>query len=130
MTQAGSPRIVITGLGVICPLGNDPQALWSALRQGRSGVGVLRDGWGQCLPSPFGGEAWEFSGAIDDFGPVDGTVKRNIRKGLKVMCREIQMGVAAAQRALADAQWGSGASDAQARPEPDRTGVVFGADYI
>jgi 3-oxoacyl-[acyl-carrier-protein] synthase II len=40
------------------------------------------------------------------------------------MCREIQMGVAAAQRALQDAGLSTGVIDA------DRAGVVFGCDYI
>jgi 3-oxoacyl-[acyl-carrier-protein] synthase II len=40
------------------------------------------------------------------------------------MCREIQMGVAAAQLALADAGLKPGAYD------PDRTGVAYGSDYI
>ena len=34
-------RVVITGLGVVSPLGNSPQALWDALVAGRSGVAPL-----------------------------------------------------------------------------------------
>ena len=33
-------RVVITGLGVISPLGNSARALWEALVAGRSGVAV------------------------------------------------------------------------------------------
>src|SRR5204863_9973636 len=33
-------RVVITGLGLISPLGNTPAALWSALMAGKSGVGT------------------------------------------------------------------------------------------
>jgi 3-oxoacyl-[acyl-carrier-protein] synthase II len=40
------------------------------------------------------------------------------------MCREIQMGVAAAQRAMTDAGWNDHPLD------PDRTGVLYGSDYI
>jgi len=36
-------RVVVTGTGVVTPIGNDVQTFWSALRQGRSGVGPLRD---------------------------------------------------------------------------------------
>ncbi len=75
------------------------------------------------LPTPYGAEAWDFTGHIDDFGELEKSQKRTIRKGLKVMCREIQMGVAAAQKAILDASL-TGHAD------PDRTGVVFGADYI
>jgi 3-oxoacyl-[acyl-carrier-protein] synthase II len=73
---------------------------------------------------PWAAEAREFTGDIEDFGPLDKDQKRSIRKGIKVMCREIQMGVAAAQRALADAGLTPGSFDV------DRTGVVFGSDYI
>jgi 3-oxoacyl-[acyl-carrier-protein] synthase II len=44
-----------------------------------------------------------FPGKIEDFGDLTGEQKRTIRKGLKVMCREIQMGVATAQLAMQDA---------------------------
>jgi 3-oxoacyl-[acyl-carrier-protein] synthase II len=119
-----SRRVVITGAGLISPLGNNKQALWEALQAGRSGVGPI-----QCLPSdalPFryAAEAWDFKGKIEDFGDLSGEQKRTIRKGLKVMCREIQMGVAAAQLALQDAGLRLGVYDV------DRTGVVYGSDYI
>jgi len=65
-----------------------------------------------------------FTGAIEDFGPLEGEQKKAIRKGLKVMCRESQMGVAAAQRAFSDAGISPG------KFEPERTGVVFGSDYM
>ena len=37
------PRIVITGLGGICALGNDVDAIWSAMKAGTSGIGVLEN---------------------------------------------------------------------------------------
>ena len=45
-------------------------------------------------------EAGAFVGtvSIEDFGSLEGDLKKSIRKGLKLMCRESQMGVAAAQR--------------------------------
>ena len=76
------------------------------------------------MPVRFGAEARQFTGEIDDFGPLEKEQKKAIRKGLKVMCRECQMGVAAAQLALADAGLKLGAAD------PDRTGISFGADYM
>ena len=76
------------------------------------------------LPIRFGAEARQFTGEIDDFGPLEKEQKKAIRKGLKVMCRECQMGVAAAQWALADAGLKPGSLD------PDRTGISFGADYM
>jgi 3-oxoacyl-[acyl-carrier-protein] synthase II len=73
---------------------------------------------------PCAAEASDFGGEIEDFGTLQKDQKRTIRKGLKVMCREIQMGVAAAQRALNDAGLSLGDYDS------DRTGVVYGSDYI
>ena len=73
---------------------------------------------------PSAGPGRQFTGEIDDFGPLEKEAKKAIRKGLKVMCRECQMGVAVAQLALADAALKPGAAD------PDRSGISFGADYM
>lgn len=124
MTQTPTRRVVVTGVGLISPLGNTPDELWSALSAGQSGVEELTSLPTENLSINSGGEARQFRGKIDDFGPLEAAQKKQIRKGLKVMCREIQMGVAAAQRALADA--GLGADDY----DNERTGVVYGSDYI
>ena len=34
-------RIVITGLGGVCALGNNVSEIWSAMREGRSAIGPL-----------------------------------------------------------------------------------------
>jgi 3-oxoacyl-[acyl-carrier-protein] synthase II len=124
MTDLSPRRVVITGMGLISPLGNSAQELWEGLRGGCSGVGPLRNLVSDSLPVSFGAEARDFTGHIDQFGQLDPQQKKTIRKGLKVMCREIQMGVAAAQLAMDDAGLKSGGYD------PDRTGVVYGCDYI
>ncbi|TIT85520.1 MAG: beta-ACP synthase, partial [Mesorhizobium sp.] len=36
-------RVVITGIGGICGLGNDVPAIWSAMREGRSGIGPIEN---------------------------------------------------------------------------------------
>ncbi len=118
------PRVVITGMGLISPLGNSPADLWSAISAGRSGVRPLRSLPNDCLPVSVGAEAWDFTGAIEDFGTLDKQTVRSVKKGLKVMCREIQMGVAAAQRAIADADLTVDKRD------PERTGVSYGSDYL
>jgi 3-oxoacyl-[acyl-carrier-protein] synthase II len=123
MTRSES-RVVITGMGVISPLGNSPAELWEAMQEGRSGVRPLRSLPADSLPVSAGGEAWDFTGAIEDFGLLDKQTVRSVKKGLKVMCREIQMGVAAAQRALTDS-----ALSAEQR-DPERVGVSFGSDYL
>lgn len=117
-------RVVITGLGLISPLGNTAASLWQALQTGRSGVDRLTFFPADYFPMSFAGEARCFTGAIDDFGPLEGEQKKAIRKGLKTICREAQMGIAAAQRAMFDAGLTQGKFD------PQRTGSVFGSDYM
>lgn len=117
-------RVVITGVGVIGPLGNTPEALWERLAAGRSGVTTPVHIAADALPAPFAGEAHDFQGDIGDFGELPAEIKKAIRKGLKVMCRESQMGIAAAQRALADARLTVDAYD------PTRRGIEFGSDYM
>lgn len=118
------PRVVITGLGVVSPLGNDPQRLYERLLQGESGISRLESIPTESLPIACGAEAREFTGKIDNYGPLEKALQRTIRKGSKVMCREIEMGVAVAQLALTDA-----GLTAEIR-DPHRTGVIYGCDYI
>lgn len=117
-------RVVITGIGVICPLGMTPAELWQHLAGGTSGVRELTLVPPEAFPMGFGAEARGFTGAIEDFGPLDKGLARTIRKNLKVMCREMQLGIAAAQRALAD----SGLVLEQL--DRDRVGCVYGTDYM
>ena len=118
-------RVVITGLGVVCPLGRDLETFWTNLVEKKSGISAL-----DCLPEngidlPFGGQAKCFTGDIENFGPLEKSLQRAIKKNQKVMCREIEMGVAACQMALAH----SGLAAPESR-KPERTGIVFGSDYI
>ncbi len=117
-------RVVITGLGLISPLGNTKEQLWDALSTGRSGVTLIDGNRGSALPTPFAAPCSEFNNDIDGFGPLPIEKKKAIRKALKVMNRECQMGVAAAERGLADAGLMDGGHN------PERTGVVFGTDYM
>src|SRR4051812_15477437 len=36
-------RVAVTGIGVVCPLGNDVATFWDGLQQGRSGVGFITE---------------------------------------------------------------------------------------
>src|SRR3954454_24160037 len=119
-----SRRVVITGLGLISPLGNTPSALWDALVAGRSGVGTTSIMPADRQPLKYAAEAREFTGEIEDFGPLEKERKKAIKKGLKVMCRETRMAVAAAQLALGDAGF------AEQPADPEMSGVVLGSDYM
>lgn len=129
LNPAPGRRVVITGMGVVCPLGLTLEDLWSGLVEGRSGVGPLESFPSSGLPLHHAAEARAFTGDIDNFGPLDGERKKAIRKGLKVMCRESQMAVAAAQRALHHS--GLFTSDTKSGgAQPERFGCVFGSDYM
>jgi len=117
-------QVVVTGLGVVCPLGLTADELFDGLCEGTSGVAAIESFPSEGLPLHHAAEARCFSGAIADFGELEAATKKVIRKGLKVMCRESQMAVAAAQRALHDA------GDPKARHAPERFGCVFGSDYM
>ncbi len=109
------PReIVITGVGVVSPIGIGCDAFWQALAAGESGIRPVDLFDASSLRVRFGGQ-------IPDFDP-----KQYVRprKSLKVMSREIQTGFAAADLALTDAGIVSGGV------QPDRFGVVFGNDMI
>jgi 3-oxoacyl-[acyl-carrier-protein] synthase II len=123
-SPAHNRRVVITGLGLISPLGNTPATLWSALEAGRSGVGRMSLLPAEGQPLKFAAEAREFTGEVEDFGPLEKERKKAIKKGLKVMCRETRMAVAAAQLAIADAGF------AEKPMDPESSGVVLGSDYM
>jgi 3-oxoacyl-[acyl-carrier-protein] synthase II len=117
-------RVVITGIGLVSPLGNSASKLWDALIHERSGIAELATIPSGPLPTRFGAEAREFTGSIEEFGPLEKTLGRNIKKNLRVMCREIQMGVAVAQLCLTDAGLKLDSIDR------DRLGVLYGSDYM
>ncbi len=56
-------RVVITGLGLVTPLGNDVEASWSALVAGRSGIAKLKN-------FPTEGYKIDFGGEVKAFDPL------------------------------------------------------------
>ena len=94
----------LTGLGVVCPLGHDPDALWSALDAGRSGVGL----WSQPPPrvaSHIGGEVRGFEplAALAGLG-LGAEVQRLAADLLRDNPRATGQVVVAAAQAIASAQ--------------------------
>ncbi|MDR1478296.1 MAG: hypothetical protein LBJ00_05075 [Planctomycetaceae bacterium] len=116
-------RVVVTGIGVISPLSISVDGFWDSLVSGRSGVRQYVPCWR--VPSLVSVIAPAcFSGDIDEFGISDSTQRKTVKKGLKVMSREIQMAVAASSRALQNAEIFVG------QLSPERAGISFGSDYI
>lgn len=116
-------RVVITGMGLVCPLPSTLDGFWETLLSGRDAVAPYRLEGGADAPIPVAAPA-DFNGTIDEFGVSDPGQKKAIKKSMKVMSREIQMAVASSCRALnhAGIQIGQFPSD--------RIGISFGSDYI
>lgn len=109
------PReVVITGLGVVCPVGVGVEAYWAALQAGRSGIDWLPEMRG--VDSPF-----RYAARVKDFDPK---LYVQPRKTIKVMCHEIQTAFAAAGMAMQQGGLAKGAI------EPQRLGVVLGSEML
>lgn len=84
-------RVVITGMGVISPLGNDVDTFWGALKEGRSGISPIEHLDSALYKTRMGGLIHDFDGEAR-FG----------RKEARRMDRFVQFAVAAADQALSD----------------------------
>lgn len=103
------PRVVITGIGAVSPLGSSVELLWDGWINGRSGVRRITQFDATELPCQIAGE-------IPDFDPGKYFTKKDARR----IPRSGQISVAAAVQAVKD----SGLPETM--PEPERSGVVFG----
>jgi 3-oxoacyl-[acyl-carrier-protein] synthase II len=113
MLMSTEREVVITAMGIVSPIGIGKDRFWDSLCSGRSGVRRL-ELFAACGRPPIGAD-------VSDFDPKQ-YVKP--RKALKVMSRDIQLGFTAADLACADAGLKEHPLD------PERSGVVFGADMI
>ena len=102
--------VVITGLGIVSPIGIGREAFEQSLRDRKSGVGQITRFETKHLAVRIGAE-------LKDFEPK---LYVRPRKSLKVMSREIQTGVASATLAMEDAGLVGDQLDT------DRFGVVYG----
>jgi 3-oxoacyl-[acyl-carrier-protein] synthase II len=109
-------RVVITGIGVLTPIGVGVDKYWESLAAGTNGIRRIASFDPSSLPSPLAGE-------IDGFDAKQYIDKKE-RKSLRVMARTIQLAVAAAQVALDDSKIQKDKID------PTRFGVEFGSGLI
>ena len=106
--NGAAPRVVITGIGPVTPIGTGVAAFAESLRDGRSGVAPIRSFDARDLKVRIAAE-------VDDFDAE----RYMTGKAAKRMARFSQMGVAAARLALEDSRLDREALD------PDRIGVVL-----
>ena len=110
---------MITGVGILSPLGIGAETFSDALLAGQSGVGRVSGLSHLATPGNVGAEVRDY-----DESTARKTYLKPLRKSVKVMCREIQIGVASAALAIEHA-----GVDTQSLNR-DRFGVDFGANLM
>jgi len=109
MSDFSKRRVVVTGLGVISPVGLSIRDFWQALIQGRSGISMIESFDTSHFTTRFAGE-------IKNFDPSQYITMKHLKR----MDRTSQLAVACAKMAVADAGIDFKTSG------PDRTGVIIG----
>ncbi|HEY8130871.1 MAG TPA: beta-ketoacyl-ACP synthase II [Thermoanaerobaculia bacterium] len=103
-------RVVVTGIGLISPLGVGTEKTWQGLLEGRSGISRIT----KFDPTNY---ACQIAGEIRDFNPEDWVEKKEVKKSDTF----IHYAIAAAQMAIEDAAIDSKKEDS------DRFGVIIGS---
>ena len=103
-------KIVVTGLGVVSPVGSEIKKFWESLTNGRSGIRKITAFDATDLPT-------KISGAVTDFSADDYIIRKNQKK----MDTFIQYGIGAATQAIQDS--GIDITDKNAH----RTGIAIGS---
>lgn len=103
-------RVVITGLGLVTPIGIGVEATWNAALNGKSGIGPITRFDASALPVRIAGE-------IKGFDPADYIEVKEIKK----MDRFIHLAIAAATMAVEDSGFRITGENAE------RVGVIVGA---
>ncbi|MDB5912034.1 MAG: fabF, partial [Ramlibacter sp.] len=107
-------RVVVTGLGCVCPVGNTVEQSWSNLLAGNSGIETITS-------FETGDLAVKFAGQVKGFNVADYMPEKDARH----MDRFIHLGLAAASQAVADAGLPTG--DALSPELATRIGVNIGS---
>src|SRR6185295_10120228 len=115
-------RVVVTGLGVISPIGIGAKTFWENLIAGKCGVQRIAAFDPSSFPSQIAGEVPSYK--IGDYVP------KSYRKATKVMARDIELAVVAADDAFKDAGLKSKAYTETPDFDPKRFGCNIGAGLI
>ncbi len=116
-------RVAITGMGAVTSLGLKTRDLWEGLNSGRSGITRIT----AFDPSGF---PCQIAGQVPDYKIRD-YIPKSYRKAAKLMCRDIELVVMAADQALRHSGWVTQSMDSEpVTIEPERFGVNLGAGLI
>src|SRR5882762_5857476 len=107
-------RVVVTGIGLVSPLGIGQVATWENLLAGKSGIAPIRQYDATGFHCSIAGEVPAYK--IGDHVP------KSYRKATKVMARDIELAVIAADDAMKDA----GLKSRAYTETPDFDGKRFG----
>jgi 3-oxoacyl-[acyl-carrier-protein] synthase II len=111
-------RVVVTGLGLVTPLGVGHQHNWSRLINAESGISAIRSFDVADLPSRIAGQVPRGETALGLFNPDDHVPHKDQRK----MDDFIVFALGAAHEAVRDAGWEPKDEESQ-----ERTGVMIGS---
>lgn len=121
-----SRSVGISGIGPVTAFGIGIDPLWSALLKGRTGIDAVRQFDATAYGCPLAAE-------LDaDALNIRSIVPKHYRKATKVMCRDIELAIAAAAAAVEDADLVTAGTDRDAEPtiDPHRMGCQIGAGLI
>ncbi|MFK7778539.1 MAG: beta-ketoacyl-[acyl-carrier-protein] synthase family protein [Gimesia sp.] len=119
MNTDSKRRILITGIGILSPIGIGVEAFQDSLLSGRSGIKKSERYSYLAAPDVCVAEIAEFNATT-----IKKQYLKNQRKSLKVMCREIQLGVASANLVMEESALDLDAVDSE------RFGIAFGANLM
>lgn len=105
-------RVVITGMGLVSPLGCNVELAWQRLLAGRSGITVLPEAVTEGVPAKVAGRVLPLSEDAEGGWDVDAVVSP---KDQRKMDRFIPFALGAADQALAQAGWPAVGGDEAAR---------------
>lgn len=118
-----SARVVITGLGAVSPLGLTVGDMWEALCAGRCEIKEIR----AFDPSGF---SCKLAGQVPDY-KIQQYVPKSYRKAVKLMSKDIELAVIAANEALTDSGLITKAIDPEkVNVNPERMSINIGAGLI
>lgn len=112
-------RVVVTGMGVVSPLGRGVKHNWESLMAGKSGISRIEGVDLKDIPVMIAGQV-PFGENEPDFNPDTVFAPKDQKKNDKF----IMYGMAAAGDALKDAGWDA---ETASEEEKDRAGVMMGA---